>query len=78
MSASGSQAESAPAKICVNGQEMSLGGIVDVGGLIEHLKLDRKQIAVEVDGGIVSSRDLADRKLVGGETIEIVTLMGGG
>ncbi len=69
---------SQPATIRVNEDEFVLGEIAHALDLVQSLGLNPLQIAVEVDGQIVAAKALEQKKLFGGEQIEIVTLMGGG
>jgi sulfur carrier protein len=45
---------------------------------VEALGFAGRPVAVEVDGQVVSRGRFADRRLVGGEKIEIVMFVGGG
>ena len=49
-----------------------------VDELIEDLALAPEQVAVEVNGELVSRVDRASHQLVEGDTVELVTLVGGG
>ena len=71
---------SSPAEVAVtvNGVARALAGGSSLRDLIEALGFAGRPIAVEVDGDVVPRAALANRTLVGGERIEIVTFVGGG
>lgn len=62
----------------VNGQEERVEGSLTVEGLLELRGLDGKPCAVEVNKALVPKRDHAACALAEGDTVEIVTLVGGG
>jgi sulfur carrier protein len=71
---------SSPAEVAVtvNGVARALAVGSSLRDLIEALGFAGRPIAVEVDGDVVPRAALANRTLVGGERIEIVTFVGGG
>jgi sulfur carrier protein len=71
---------SSPAEVAVtvNGVARALAAGSSLRDLIEALGFAGRPIAVEVDGDGVPRAALANRTLVGGERIEIVTFVGGG
>jgi sulfur carrier protein len=71
---------SSPAEVAVtvNGVARALAAGSSLRDLIEALGFAGRPIAVEVDGDVVPRVALANRTLVGGERIEIVTFVGGG
>lgn len=62
----------------VNGQSRELPDNITVEELIEILGLAGSICAAEVDKKIVPKRERSETVLVDGQTIEIVTLVGGG
>jgi thiazole synthase len=64
--------------LTINGEERALPQSVSVAELLEHLGFDRKRVAVEVNRDLVPRPDQDSRRLVAGDEIEIVTLVGGG
>jgi sulfur carrier protein len=64
--------------VTVNGVTRALATGSSLRDLIEVLGFAGRPIAVEVDGDVVPRAALANRTLVGGERIEIVTFVGGG
>ena len=71
---------SSPAEVAVtvNGVARALAAGSSLRDLIEALGFADRPIAIEVDGDVVPRAALANRTLVGGERIEIVTFVGGG
>ncbi len=62
----------------VNGQPRELPDEITVEGLIEILGLASAICAAEVDQKIVPKRERSETVLKEGQSIEIVTLVGGG
>ncbi len=65
-------------RINVNGVERTLELSCTVARLLEELDLAAAVCAVEVNAEVVPKREHADRPLADGDTVEIVTLVGGG
>jgi len=65
-------------RITVNGETREMGEGLTVEALLSALDLQGKPCAVEVNRSVVPRRAHADRELADGDTIEIVTLVGGG
>lgn len=65
-------------KIRVNGEEMSLDQPCSVSNLIGRCRLDHAPCAVEVNTQLVPKREHDQHLLSDGDTVEIVTLVGGG
>lgn len=64
--------------VTVNGEERPVATGTTALELIESLGLAGRPLAVEVNESVVPRSRLADRPLVAGDQIEIVTLVGGG
>ncbi|MEM7576541.1 MAG: sulfur carrier protein ThiS [Planctomycetota bacterium] len=65
--------------LTVNGKEESFeDDALNVAALIEHHGLSNQPVAVEVNRKLVPKRDHADATLRPGDTVELVTLVGGG
>ena len=62
----------------VNGQPMELPEHTTVADLIARLGLSDAICAAEVDRELVPKRERAERVLVTGQRVEVVTLVGGG
>jgi sulfur carrier protein len=64
--------------ISLNGESVALPCACTVEELLRERLLDRVPCAVEVNRRLVPKRRHADHQLHDGDTIEIVTLVGGG
>ena len=64
--------------IVLNGEPASLPLGISVSGLLEHMELAGKRLAVEVNREIVPRSLHADHKLNAGDRVEIVQAIGGG
>ena len=65
-------------RINVNGVERALESACTIARLLEELDLAATVCAVEVNAQVIPKREHADRPLADGDTVEIVTLVGGG
>lgn len=64
--------------ITLNGQPRTIPDSATVAVLIHHLGLEKQACAVEVNRDLVPKARHAERRLNEGDTVEIVTLVGGG
>jgi thiazole synthase len=64
--------------LTINGEERALPELVSVAELLDQLGFDRLRVAVEVNSDIVPRPEHVNRRLVPGDRVEIVTLVGGG
>jgi thiamine biosynthesis protein ThiS len=64
-------------RISVNGAPRDFDGTT-VAQLLEHLNIDLRRVAVEVNLSIVRKADYAVHALGEGDTVEIVNFVGGG
>ncbi len=64
--------------IHLNGESVALPREYSVADLLREKELDRAACAVEVNRRVVPKRQHAEHQLHDGDTIEIVTLVGGG
>ena len=65
-------------EIRVNGEVMALESPCTVSELLEQLELSGGACAVEVNAHVVPKREHGTCELSDGDTVEIVTLVGGG
>jgi thiazole synthase len=65
-------------QITVNQQPHSLPVLVTVAGLLKRLGVESGRVAVEVNGDVVPRARHEDRQLADGDSVEVVTLVGGG
>ena len=64
--------------VTINGELRPVAAGTTALDLVESLGLAGRPLAVEVNESVVPRARLADRALVTGDRIEIVTLVGGG
>ncbi len=65
-------------KVTVNGEPRELPAGTTVRGLLEFLRIEADRVAVEVNAEIIPRTRHAERRLQGGDKVEIVTFVGGG
>jgi sulfur carrier protein len=65
-------------QILLNGEPLQLPGPIDVAGLLAHLNLGERRVAVEVNREIVPRSRHAGFALAEGDSVELVHAMGGG
>lgn len=70
--------ESPCVSVTVNGKVIELSEGTTLADLLGSEGYDRSRIAVEVDGDICPRADLGSRVIRGGETVEVVSFVGGG
>lgn len=64
--------------VTVNGEAHRWDGPLSVDDLIGRLDLDRRGLAVAVNGEVVPRSTWADRPVVDGDQVEILTIAQGG
>jgi sulfur carrier protein len=64
--------------IKINGKPHTLPAALSVAGLMQHLQVDAKQIAIERNREIVPRSKHAEVMVAEGDDIEIVRFIGGG
>jgi sulfur carrier protein len=64
--------------IVVNGEERAVAEGTTVAGLLVDLELSRQHVAVEANREIVPRAEHEARVLAEGDSLEIVTFVGGG
>jgi len=65
-------------RVTLNGKPRQINDGLSVAGLIEALDLAGQRVAVERNGEIVPRKQFDRCALAEGDTLEIVTLVGGG
>ena len=65
-------------QLTINGEPRTLAELVTVAQLLDQLGHDRRRVAVEVNRELVPAPRHAEHRLQGGDSVEIVTLVGGG
>lgn len=64
--------------VVVNGEERSLDGPTSVDGLVEVLGVERRGLAVAVNGEVVPRSTWVGHDVVDGDQIEILSIAQGG
>ncbi len=64
--------------VVINGETRSVPDGLNVAGLLEHLQLGGRRVAVEVNRAIVRRDAYTEHPLAPGDEIEIVHFVGGG
>ena len=65
-------------KVSINGESKSIPAPITVAGLLDHLGVDRKHVAVERNRAIVAKADHPTTAIEPDDQLEIVTFVGGG
>jgi thiazole synthase len=65
-------------EVQINGERVSLEDPLSVSQLLERLGYDGQRVAVEINRTVVPRGDHAGHRIVSGDSIEIVRLVGGG
>ncbi|HMP79477.1 MAG TPA: sulfur carrier protein ThiS [Pirellulaceae bacterium] len=65
-------------EVLINGSPHRLPAGQSVEETLHHLRLRSRAIAVEINGVLVPSGNLSNRRVQAGDELEIVTLVGGG
>jgi len=65
-------------EIQLNGEMTEAPAGVTVAGLLEHLDIDPRRVAVEINLDVAPKRTYEDRVLVAGDQVEIIGFVGGG
>ena len=66
------------AKIQLNGKKINKKKKISLYGLLKKYKLDKKKVAVELNGAIISSNLYKKKIIKNNDKIEIVHFIGGG
>ena len=65
-------------EILVNGKPLPFPKGISIADLLQELGIQGRAIAVEVNEQIQPATEFAQRTLLDGDTLEVVTLVGGG
>ena len=66
------------AKIQLNGKKITVKQKVSLFDLLKKYQLDKKKVAIELNGSIISKDKFKKKMLINGDKIEIVHFIGGG
>jgi sulfur carrier protein len=64
--------------ISINGALQQFDSPISITGLIEHMQIGKKRIAIERNGEIVPRGQFDQQMLADGDKLEIVVAVGGG
>jgi thiamine biosynthesis protein ThiS len=64
--------------VTINGEGRQFDGPLSIAALLEQLHVEPLRVAVERNRALVRRRDFAATTVADGDTLEIVTLVGGG
>ena len=64
--------------ITLNGADMRVDSGLTLGQLVDSRGLERRMIAVEYNGEIISRLDYDETMIQDGDTLEVVHMVGGG
>ncbi|MDD4891300.1 MAG: sulfur carrier protein ThiS [Phycisphaerae bacterium] len=62
----------------VNGRDKELRDGMTIAELLAHDKIEHVRVAVELNGQVVPRQDFSKVRLRDGDSLEVVTLVGGG
>jgi len=65
-------------EIQLNGQKAEFSNNFTIQELLTKLSIDKKKVAVELNGAVVPKQEYAFIKIVNKDVVEIVTFIGGG
>ena len=66
------------AKIQLNGKKITIKGKITVFDILKKYKLDKKKVAIELNGSIIISQLYKKKIIKNNDKIEIVHFIGGG
>ncbi len=65
-------------QIIINGEEKTISNNTTLTALLNELNIDAQRVAVELNMNIVEKGEYAQRVLKDGDTLEIISFVGGG
>jgi sulfur carrier protein len=65
-------------RITLNGEPYELAGELSVAALLEHLKVDPRRVAVELNVTVLKRATFGETTVRAGDEVEIVNFVGGG
>ncbi|SDH97513.1 sulfur carrier protein ThiS [Nitrosomonas sp. Nm132] len=65
-------------QLTINGQPQYFNNPLNLQQLLEHMLLQNKRIAVELNGEIIPRSQFTEQTLSNGDQLEIVVAVGGG
>ncbi len=65
-------------QIVINGEKRTIINSTTLAALLNELNIDAQRVAVELNMNIVENGEYAQRVLKDGDTLEIISFVGGG
>ena len=65
-------------KITINGQEKDFNSSISLEDLIDQLSKNKSHVIAELNGNIIKSNEWTKTEIGEGDSIELVTFVGGG
>jgi sulfur carrier protein len=65
-------------EIVLNGEKRALAEATSIAALLESLDLGGRRVAVVCGGDVIHREEYASTVLVGGETVDVIQMVGGG
>lgn len=65
-------------KLVLNGETTEVPDGLTICGLLEHLQIKAARVAVEVNLQVIRRERHSEHRLAEGDTVEVVTFVGGG
>jgi len=65
-------------ELTVNGKKQQFENVSNIIDLLNALEIQRDQVAVMVNGDVIRRADHPTTQLHDGDTVEIITIVGGG
>lgn len=65
-------------EVIVNGETLEIADSLNLPGLLEQIGMNPRLIAVEYNGEILHRQFWVETRIVNGDRLEIVTIVGGG
>ena len=66
------------AKIQLNGRKITIKRKISVLDLLRRYKIDKKKVAIELNGKIINKNSYANKEVKNNDKFEIVHFIGGG
>jgi thiamine biosynthesis protein ThiS len=64
--------------VILNGEPTTLPAPLTIAGLLAHLDIDQRRVAVELNEAVVKRARYAETPINAGDAVEIVNFVGGG
>ena len=64
--------------LIINGENHTLDKVISFSELLNHLKIENKNIVIEANGEIINKTDIENRFIEDKMVIEIIKFVGGG